>query len=209
MRPCLPVSLRAGRHPLSRHSVSVYFVRAKKKERQLPLLKDFPPFPPGVPHLSPAQRCLPRWLSLSRILPTADIGGLPRTKGGPPGPQGEEAGGLHLEPPDGFFLPHPASRRPSGEKPHQAESFMIGLLLLSGSSPYIVPAARRWQETQVPSRKMSLSANSSPHPQLLRRDRQKDAHAGLPQLYKATPRRPLAWGASRLAQGLPQPVPRH
>lgn len=66
----------------------------------------------------------------------ADSGGLPRTGS----PQEGKPNGLHLEPQE----PSPTSTwlyAPQDQKPHLPESPTIGLLLLSGSSPYILPAA--------------------------------------------------------------------
>lgn len=156
---------RAGRHPLSRHSVSVYFVRAKEKQRQLPPVKDFPSFPPSMPHLSPTRRCLPTQLFLFRIPPMADS---PQDRGLPLSRSEDEPNGLHLEPQEASPS-HTQLHAPQDQKPHQAGSPTIGLLLLSGVSPYMVPPACRWQGTWVPSRKEALAANGSPHPRLPRR----------------------------------------
>lgn len=79
----------------------------EKKERQVPLLKELPAFPPGLPPTETPPLALGRG-------------------GGPSDPTGGKPGGL--------FQPQPLDGR--DQKPRQAESPELGLLLLSEDLTY-------------------------------------------------------------------------
>lgn len=134
-RLCLPVSLRAGRHPLSRHSVSVGLVRTREKERRVPALKGCPAPAAGLPHLSPTK--IPPRLTMGATL---DRWGVPQT------------------PVRGAFCPLPAipaSHRP-GPEATAGEAPVLGSVSLLQS----LHTARglKVAGNQVPSRKEALAA---------------------------------------------------
>lgn len=172
--------------------MSLFVLLQQRQHKGNPVLKDSL-LPTQPAPLSP-RRCLPRRLSLFRVPPMADRGGSAQDRGSPRTP----VRGSHMASPAdpaGFSQPHLVSR-PSGPEATPGPATENRAPPPPGSSPYRLPAACRWQETQVPSREAALAAKSCRYPQSLRRALigQRKHTLAFPD-YTEQPRgRPLAWG---------------
>lgn len=135
--PCVLLSLRAGRHPPSRHRIHVYFVSAKEKASQTPAGERallFPPAHPACPRH--------RQLSLSDASHDQQWESLRTTGWIPLDTSEREPGGLQLgswEASTNLTQLH----APPHQEPRQAQSPTFWPLLPSGGVSPVLPSVGR------------------------------------------------------------------